>query len=129
MLHLIEMAMTSRRLGLPRQRRVRAGRDFVRIKTDGRRLTHGSLIFNWLPLAQGQGRLGVITSRKVGAAVVRNRMRRLLRESWRCHQHEISSPIDLVLVARPSIAGKTMAAVEADFLAGLRRAGLLKASP
>jgi ribonuclease P protein component len=50
----------------------------------------------------------------------------LLRESFRQHQHELSQPVELVLVARNSIAGRGFAGVEKDFLAALRRANLLK---
>jgi ribonuclease P protein component len=57
--------------------------------------------------------------------VIRNRARRLLRESFRLHQNELAGPVDLVLVARPSIAGKDFAFVERDYLTALRRAGLL----
>jgi len=62
----------------------------------------------------------------VGNAVVRNRARRLLRESFRRHQNELRRPVDLVLVARPSIAGKSLAEVERHFLTAARKAGLLK---
>jgi ribonuclease P protein component len=70
--------------------------------------------------------LGVITAGKIGGAVVRNRARRLLRESFRLHQHDLSEPVDLVLVARQSIVGKGFADVERDFLTTLRKARLLK---
>jgi ribonuclease P protein component len=69
--------------------------------------------------------LGVVTSRKVGSAVVRNRARRLLRDVFRHHQNALAAPLDLVLVARPSIAGKPRAQVESDFLAILRGHALL----
>jgi hypothetical protein len=42
------------------------------------------------------------------------------------HQHELAGSVDLVLVARSSIVGKPLAAVEKDFLTTLRKAGLLK---
>ena len=58
--------------------------------------------------------------------MVRNRARRLLRESFRVHQHDLAAPVDLVLVARPSIVGKGYVDVEKDFLTTLRRARLLK---
>jgi ribonuclease P protein component len=58
--------------------------------------------------------------------VERSRARRLLRESFRQHQHELSQPVELVLVARHSIAGRGFAEVEKDFLAALNRANLLK---
>jgi ribonuclease P protein component len=86
-------------------------------------------VANWLELPAGSAtRLGVVASSKVGGAVVRSRVKRLLRESFRLHQLELTGPLDLVLVARPSIAGKTFALVERDFLAALRKAGLLKAA-
>jgi ribonuclease P protein component len=56
---------------------------------------------------------------------VRSRARRLLRECFRLHQHDLRQPIDLVLVARPSILGKGFSEVEKDFLTTLRKAGLL----
>jgi len=71
-------------------------------------------------------RFGVVTSKKVGEAVGRSRARRLLRESFRLHQHELGRPVDLVLVARPSIAGKTFAEVERDFLYVLQQGKVLK---
>ena len=97
------------------------------VRQQGQRLALGCLIANWHPLPEGTTpRLGVVTSRKIGGAVVRSRARRLLRESFRQHQNELKQPVELVLVARPSIAGRAFAAVEKDFLTMLERAGLLK---
>ena len=113
-----------------RSRRLRQGRDFSRVKSQGQRLVKGSLIANWTALAEGApARLGVITSRKMGGAVARNRARRLLREAFRLHQGELCRGVDLVLVARPSIAGKSFADVERDYLSALRFAKLLKPAP
>lgn len=114
-------------LKFPRSRRLRLGRDFARIRNQGQRLVKGCLIANWTTLASGSPvRLGVITSRKVGGAVVRSRARRLLREAFRLHQHELAQPVDVVLVARPSIAGRSFHDVERDYLNALRQARLLK---
>src|SRR5262245_61233417 len=115
--------------GLPRSRRIKQGRDFARAKTEGRRLTQGCLILNWVMLpGQSQSRVGVITGRRVGEAVVRNRARRLLREAFRLSQRNLIQPVDLVLVARPSIVGKSFAAVALDYVAALRRARLYRES-
>ena len=93
----------------------------------GERLAVGCLIANWQRLpTDAPSRLGVVTARRIGGAVVRNRARRLLRETFRLHQHDLAAPVDLVLVARPSIAGKGFAEVERDFLTTLRKARLLK---
>jgi ribonuclease P protein component len=118
---------SSRRLGFRRSARLKLGRDFARLRNEGGRITCGCLIANWLPVLQGShSRLGVITSRKLGGAVVRTRARRLLRESFRLHQHELAQGLDLVLVARRSIVGKQLADVEKDFLTSLEKARLLK---
>jgi len=120
-------AATPNRLRFGRDLRLKQSRDFARVRREGQRAVLGCLIANWQRLpAESPSRLGVITSGKIGGAVVRNRARRLLRETFRVHQHELAQPVDLVLVARASIVGQDFAKVERDFLATLRRAGLLK---
>jgi len=115
------------RLRLERKSRLGQNRDFTQVRQQGQRLAQGCLIANWNRLPDGSfPRLGVVTSRKIGSAVERSRARRLLRESFRQHQHELSQPVELVLVALPSIAGRGFAEVEKDFLAALRRADLLR---
>ena len=99
----------------------------MRVRQQGQRLVQGCLIANWNRLPDGASpKLGVVTSRKIGGAIERSRARRLLRESFRQHQHEFARPVELVLVARNSITGKKFSGVEKDFLATLRRAGLLR---
>lgn len=120
-------AQTPKRLRLPRGSRVTQNRDFLRIRQQGERLAQGCLVANWNLLPEGaHPKLGVVTSRKIGGAVQRNRARRLLRESFRLHQHDFTRPVEIILVARNSIAGKKFADVEKDFLTTLRRAGLLR---
>jgi len=119
------MGASSAPLGFPRERRITRGRDFLRARAEGRRLAVGCLLLNWVKASGPRSRAGVITSRKIGNAVVRARARRLLREAFRQNQHQVAGQVELVLVARSSIAGKPFASVEADFLTALRRAGLL----
>jgi len=116
-----------KRLQLRRRMRLQHQRDFARVREQGQRLVLGCLIANWHPLPDSaKPKLGIITSKRIGGAVERSRARRLLRESFRLHQNEFTQPVELVLVARPSIAGRGFAGVEKDFLMALRRAGLLK---
>ena len=90
-------------------------------------MTSGCLIANWRLSTEGvASRLGVITSSRIGNAVVRSRARRLLRETFRLHQNDLKAPVDLVLIARNSILGKGLTEVENDFLTILRKAGLSK---
>lgn len=120
-------APAPRALKFARAMRLKQGRDFSRIRRQGQRVATGCVIVNWHRLgAQAEPRLGVVTSRRVGNAVVRSRARRLLREVFRVHQHDLAQGVDVVLVARPSIADKGYGGVEKDFLATMRKAGLLK---
>lgn len=123
-------ASSPEKLGLSRERRIKQGRDFGRAKVQGRRLAQGCLILNWVDLPHGGcSRLGVITSRKIGEAVARSRARRLLREAFRLHQDCLSKPVDIVLIARGSIAGKAYAGVESDYMTALKKARLIKTGP
>jgi ribonuclease P protein component len=120
-------AETPERLSFGRGARIKQGRDFMRVRQNGERLVTGCLIANWQRLPPGSAsRLGVITSSKIGGAVVRNRARRLMRETFRLHQYSLAQPVDLVLIARQSIVEKGFAGVEKDFLTTLRKAKLLK---
>ena len=115
------------RLGFGSAARLKRARDFADVREKGQRLVVGCLIANWKQLPGGhRSRLGIVTGSKIGPAVTRNRARRLLRETYRLHQFDLNGAVDLVLIARRSIAGKRLAEVEKDFLTTLRKAGLLK---
>lgn len=115
------------RLRFGRAARIKQNRDFGRVRREGERLVVGCLIANWRRLPPGSAsRLGVVTAGKIGGAVTRNRARRLLRESFRLHQLALAGPVELVLVARASIVGKSFVEVERDYLTTLRKARLLK---
>jgi ribonuclease P protein component len=106
--------------------RIKRGRDFMRARAEGRRVVQGCLILNWTDSPPGRtSRVGVITSRKLGGAVVRSRARRLLREAFRLNQDALARMSDLVLIARNSIVGKDLGGVQTDFLTAARRAQLL----
>ena len=82
-------------LGFPRSRRLKQEGEFARARAQGRRLVCGCLIANVLPRpGLPAARLGVVTGKKVGNAVARNRARRLMRESFRLHQHELAGPVN-----------------------------------
>jgi ribonuclease P protein component len=105
--------------------RIKQSREFSRIRLEGERRVTGCLIANWRRLPSGSSpRLGVVTGRSIGNAVARSRARRLLREVFRAHQRDLAHPVDLVLIARPSIAAKALSEVEKDFLTTLRKTGL-----
>ena len=110
-----------------REMRLKQSRDFARVRRDGRRQACGCFIANCQTLQPGSPtRLGVITAKKLGNAVMRARARRLLREAFRLHQHDLARPVDLVLVAQRTMVGKGLPMVEDAFVALLRKAELWK---
>jgi ribonuclease P protein component len=86
---------------LPRAHRVRKRPDFVRVQGSSVRVTTRHLLLLLAPAPSEVTRLGVVASRKVGPAVVRNRAKRLVREAFRLHPGVFPAGIDIVVVVRP----------------------------
>ncbi len=119
--------MKARRLRLGRDRKLHGSRVFAAIRAAGLRRVCGCLILNWRRVeADLPPKLGVVTSRRLGGAVIRSRARRLIREAFRQQQHQILRAVEVVLVARPSLVGKPIAIVTRDLQRCLREAGLWK---
>ncbi|MGH8163047.1 MAG: ribonuclease P protein component [Rhodanobacteraceae bacterium] len=104
------------RLRFPASRRLKRSREFARVRTEGRTIRGGLLLLGVLELAEESAfRVGFVTSKRVGGAVVRNRVRRRLREIARRHQHEVRDGVWLVVVARPAAARASYAELEAEW--------------
>ena len=84
----------------PKSRRLTSRADFSAVFEAGVREARGPLIVYARPNGLAYPRLGLSTSRKVGTAVRRNRIRRLLREAFRHLQHDFPAGYDLLVVIR-----------------------------
>jgi len=89
------------RLTLPARLRLRRKSDFDAAYARGRRMGDGFFAVTASRNNTGAARLGMaVAVRTAGGAVARNRIRRIIRESFRVHQHELP-PLDVVVSARP----------------------------
>jgi ribonuclease P protein component len=94
-----------------RRHRLSRSRDFDAVYRQGRSVSTRFLVLYWFPrdLADGEARLGLAVPRSLGGAVVRNRLKRQLREAWRGLLPKVPPAHDYVLIARPGLADATEA--------------------
>jgi len=114
-------------LSFPRTARLRRASEFARLRKEGRTV-HGKLMVLSVLRHErdsGDARIGIVTSRRVGGAVVRNRVRRRLREAVRLSRGSLLADCWLVLIARRLAADATYQALEAEWQTLARRSGVL----
>jgi ribonuclease P protein component len=104
-----------------RGQRLRVRSDFDRVFQKGTRVGGRLFLVIGLPNGRQEDRLGLAVSRKVGSAVTRNRIRRLLREGFRRLPRPRGRGLDLVVVARPQMVGMSQAEVDGELRHRLRR--------
>jgi ribonuclease P protein component len=112
-------------MGIPRANRLRRNTDFQRVRAWGRSWASRFLVLGVLPSDQGRVRVGITVSRRIGGAVVRVRVRRLVREAVRPWLHEITGGWDVVFVARAPLRSASFHDVDRAVAQLLRRAGLV----
>jgi ribonuclease P protein component len=99
---------------------VRLRSEYLAIQNGGRRVGGTNLLVFALA---GSGRMGITVSRKVGGAVVRNQVKRWLRECYRRGRSTLPRTVDFVVVARPAAADAGQAALCRELAALARRLG------
>jgi ribonuclease P protein component len=113
---------------LPSNLRMKLACDFARVKAQGSSQAGRFLVLGALRVEDLQEfQFGLITGGKLGNAVVRNRIRRLLREIVRSHRAEITPGWQMVIIARWRAPQAKLAELEHDWMRLARRMHLLKA--
>jgi len=93
-----------KRFSFPKKKRLLSNREFKAVLTNGLRANDDLIVLYMAENDCGYPRLGVSVSKWCGGAVVRNRLKRLLREAFRQNQYEIPAKFDYLLMISPQWA-------------------------
>lgn len=105
---------------------IKLNRDFRRLYARGKTASGGFVVVYMRPNKLGRNRVGFTVGKGVGKAVVRNRTKRLMRESYRMLSDKLEGNSDMIIVARNRAAGKTYAQIYKDLKYALSSLELIK---
>lgn len=109
--------------------RLRKKQDFGKVYRQGRSFANAQFVVYWRKQAEpGCFRLGISASSKLGGAVVRNRMRRKIKEIVRLNAARLQDGFDFILIVRKPALKMTYRELEGSIMHVLRKAGLLQGS-
>ncbi len=112
--------------GLSKGLRLHLKNDFKEIIQGGKRIQGPSLVLWYKQTPADTQRMGLVVSKKLGGAVVRNRAKRLLREAFRLNREKLASGVDYIFSPRNSEKWTTLAQAQEALFQLCRRAGLWK---
>lgn len=117
---------------MQRKFRLTRSEDFKRVRRSGKSYAHPLVVLivqthdqRSNPVDQPRVKIGVAAGRTVGTAVHRNRAKRLLREAMRSLIPNISSNLDVILIARPGLVTATLEETRRALLILMERAKIL----
>lgn len=84
--------------------RILKRREFIALSESGRRIQNEHFIAIFSPNQLGRSRIGITVTRKVGPAVKRNRIKRLVREYFRLNRHHLAGHWDINIIAKRQAA-------------------------
>ena len=90
----------------PHSESLKKNRDFQLLYKEGKSRANRYLVLYVKENGMEKNRFGVSVSKKVGNSVVRHRITRLIRESYRLHEDMFNSGLDMAVIARVSAKGK-----------------------
>ncbi|MDF2720769.1 MAG: ribonuclease [Paenibacillus sp.] len=112
---------------MQRELRLTRREDFNKVYRYGKSAANLQVVIYALPNSKIERfRMGVSVSKKLGSAVVRNRIRRVMKEIVRHNAERIRPHYDFIVIGRKPVAEMDYAQMEKSLLHGLKRAQLLK---
>ncbi len=99
--------------------------EFSVVYKNGKSLANKYLVMYVLKNDDGKSKLGISVSKKVGNSIVRHRIARLIRESYRLNRELFNSGLNIVVIARVNAKGKNFGEIESAFKHLLKMHGVL----
>lgn len=90
--------------------------EFQYIYKNGKSYANKYLVMYVMDNPDGKSKLGISVSKKVGNSVVRHRVTRLIRESYRLNRNMFNSGLNIIVIARATAKDKGFAEIESAFL-------------
>ena len=103
-----------------RQERLRKRADFLRLSHEGQKVHSTNFVVLWKERPEPSVRLGITVSGKVGNAVTRNRVKRLVREFYRLNK-DLFAPVDYNIIAKQGAARLDFSEVSQELGRALHR--------
>ena len=102
----------------PKAQRLLKPGEFARVRKAGKRFYTKNFTLHVLPNGLGATKLGISASVRVGNAVKRNRIKRLIRESFRLNRESISpgNPVDILISVKKGVEAEGFREVELELL-------------
>ena len=86
----------------PKENRIRKRPEFLALSSRGKKVHTGAFLAIFETSESGKKRIGITVSKKVGNAVTRNRIKRVVREYFRLNKHRLKYDLDINIIAKRS---------------------------
>ena len=111
---------------LPKSSIIRDKFEFNRVYSKGRSYVNHMMIIHVISSDDVKGKVGFAVGKKIGNAVVRNRIKRIMREAYRISQHDINQNVSMILIARKPLIDAKSYMVQKAFTNLCKKAEIIK---
>lgn len=95
---------------------IKSSLEFKNVYENGRSYANKYLVMYILKKDSGKNRLGISVSKKVGNSVVRHRLTRIIRESYRLNKDKLENRLEIVVIARKGAKGRNYWEISSAFM-------------
>ncbi len=111
---------------MQKEYRIKSKQDYAKVYRHGKSVANFQFVLYWLEVKRATHfRLGISASKKIGNAVVRNRMRRIVKEIVRLNADLLNVPVDIVIIIRKPAVDMNYNDLQKSIMHLYRKAGFV----